>query len=698
LSGPGASGTNDVVSGSSFKADTYTLSETGGPSGYSASAWSCTNGVTVSGQSQITLANGQNTVCSITNSDIAPQLTVNKYVNNPYGTPALATSFPLFVDQTSVTNGQTNQFNAGGHQVSETQQNGYTLTNGTCNKAGSIFANAMISLTLDPGDNVSCTLTNTAIQPKLTVIKHVINDDGGTSKASDFKMHVTATNPSINDFDGDESGTSVGLNEGSYSVDELSHVGYTETKSADCSGTISIGQTKTCTITNDDIQPPQHGIGFAKGCESPTVVGDPYECSYKILNIVDTAHDTQAISSLVDVTHSAGGDVNSGNILSQVYLVSEGGATCTGPGMTGDGSAASPYHGATMCLLPFGSTLTVQDFSYYTTTQADYDNLPGHHLPDSATLTFTDQCDDPTNIGYPNCNPNPQQTGAGSQTLLVQLGINVEKSGPSVAFAGDTVTYYFDVSNTGDVPLSALAVNDDIAGIGTYVSGDTNANQMLDLTETWHYSKQYTIPTSQTSNILNTVTACGHYQTHETCNTDNHNLTVLHPSIHVVKTGPASAAAGNTVTYTFTVTNDGNVSLSQISVNDDLAGVGTYQSGDTNNNQMLDLTETWVYTKQYTIPAGQTGSVNNTVTACGMSDRELDSEFSNIAGGVSEQVCDTDQHSLTIPQVLGASTTKPVVLATTGQNALVGIFAGLFALGLTGAVTATTRQNRLGQK
>jgi len=45
---------------------------------------------------------------------------------------------------------------------------------------------------------------------------------------------------------------------GSYSVDEGAHVGYDKTLSAYCSGTIALGQTKTCTITNNDIAPILH--------------------------------------------------------------------------------------------------------------------------------------------------------------------------------------------------------------------------------------------------------------------------------------------------------------------------------------------------------------------------------------------------------------------------------------------------------
>ena len=73
-----------MVSDGTFKADTYTLAESGGPSGYTASAFSCTNGVVVTG-AQITLANGQSTVCTINNNDQAPSLELDKTVTNDNG-------------------------------------------------------------------------------------------------------------------------------------------------------------------------------------------------------------------------------------------------------------------------------------------------------------------------------------------------------------------------------------------------------------------------------------------------------------------------------------------------------------------------------------------------------------------------------------------------------------------------------------
>ncbi|MBI4084984.1 MAG: DUF5011 domain-containing protein [Candidatus Liptonbacteria bacterium] len=105
--------------------------------------------------------------------------------------------------------------------------------------------------------------TNTSSPPTVTIvsttgtlhiIKHVVNDNGGTASAGDWTMDVSATNPSQASFDGGESGTDVTVDPGDYSVSESGGPdGYTGSSSADCSGSIAAGETKNCTITNDDI-------------------------------------------------------------------------------------------------------------------------------------------------------------------------------------------------------------------------------------------------------------------------------------------------------------------------------------------------------------------------------------------------------------------------------------------------------------
>ena len=50
-------------------------------------------------------------------------------------------------------------------------------------------------VTLAVGDDVTCTITNDDVAPKLTLKKHVVNNDGGTSAASDWSMHVKGGDP-----------------------------------------------------------------------------------------------------------------------------------------------------------------------------------------------------------------------------------------------------------------------------------------------------------------------------------------------------------------------------------------------------------------------------------------------------------------------------------------------------------------------
>lgn len=209
--------------------------------GYTQSVW----GGDCGSSGSITLALDQDATCTIANDDIAPKLTVTKIVTNNDGGTLSVLDFPLFVDSNAVTSGAQVTYNAGIHTVSETNQFGYVGTiGGDCAADGSI--------TLNPGDVKACTVTNDDVAPGLTVIKSVTNDNGGTFEVGDFILRV--------DGDPVTSGqTNYGLSAGDYVVSEDGVFGYAGTIGGDCNAngdvTLGVGETKVCTIANDDIAP-----------------------------------------------------------------------------------------------------------------------------------------------------------------------------------------------------------------------------------------------------------------------------------------------------------------------------------------------------------------------------------------------------------------------------------------------------------
>lgn len=103
----------------------------------------------------------------------------------------------------------------------------------------------------------TCVITNDDLAPQLKVIKHVINDDGGTAVASDFWIYLYGNNPVPNTFPGSEEGVDVKISPGYYSVNEYLYLNYNISYSTECYGLIEMGDNKTCIITNNDRQKAQ---------------------------------------------------------------------------------------------------------------------------------------------------------------------------------------------------------------------------------------------------------------------------------------------------------------------------------------------------------------------------------------------------------------------------------------------------------
>lgn len=217
----------------------------------------------------INVANGETVSCVFTNSE-SPTLTVTKVVNNNHGGTATVGSFPLKVDQTSVTSGQSNTFVSGAHTVSETQQPGYTQVSitGDCDANGNV--------TLNNGDHKTCTITNEDIAPTLKLVKTVDNGDGGNANAGQWILTATG-NGGFSDAGDSTTFHTVRANT-AYALSENGPAGYS-TGSWSCDSgslqgstvTLGLAQNATCTITNNDLGPTLKLIKNIRGGTSTAV-------------------------------------------------------------------------------------------------------------------------------------------------------------------------------------------------------------------------------------------------------------------------------------------------------------------------------------------------------------------------------------------------------------------------------------------
>src|SRR5206468_1393705 len=134
------------------------LSETTGPSGYTAGSWSCDAG-TLTGSS-LKLDPGQSATCTITNTSNKAHLKMVKTVNNDNGGTATATAWTLSAagpTPLSGAGGAESDVNAGAYALSEsTGPSGYTAGPWSC--IGGTQSGAQI--TLAAGETATCTITN----------------------------------------------------------------------------------------------------------------------------------------------------------------------------------------------------------------------------------------------------------------------------------------------------------------------------------------------------------------------------------------------------------------------------------------------------------------------------------------------------------------------------------------------------------
>jgi uncharacterized repeat protein (TIGR01451 family)/gliding motility-associated-like protein len=316
---------------------------------------------------------------------------------------------------------------------------------------------------------------------------------------------------------------------------------------------------------------------------------------------------------------AVGGTGAVGDLVTYTFTVTNTGNTTLTNVVVNDGLTNSVNLAVNPSTLAPNATGTAT--ATYTIIQADVD---AGKVTNSATVTGTT----PTNgtvtdtSGTTILNDTPTET-----TLTPSPSIALVKTGAvgGTGAVGDVITYTFTVTNTGNTSLTNIIINDVLTNsVNLAVTPSTLAPNA-----TGTATATYTIVQADINagKVTNSATVTGNTPTSGTV-TDTSGTTILNdtptetvlsqsPSIAVVKTGAVggTGAVGDVITYTFTVTNTGNTSLTNIIINDVL----TNSANLAVTPNTLAPNATGTATATYTIQQSDidAGKVTNSATVTG---------------------------------------------------------------------------------
>ncbi|WP_245753085.1 DUF11 domain-containing protein, partial [Algoriphagus hitonicola] len=198
-------------------------------------------------------------------------------------------------------------------------------------------------------------------------------------------------------------------------------------------------------------------------------------------------------------------------------------------------------------------------------------------------------------------------------TPMPELTLTKESDLEGMYVLGEKIEYTFVVTNTGNVPLTNVTVSDPLFDL----SFGPIAELAAGASATYTYIYTVTQADVDAGSIVNTATASGYFGNDEY--TDEATETVYTeqtPSIALTKTSDVEEGEfyvlDQEIEYTFVVTNDGNVTLTDVTVSDPLFdlsfGPFTLAPG---------TSATYTYTYTVTQADVDAGSIVNTATASG---------------------------------------------------------------------------------
>ncbi len=465
-------------------------------------------------------------------------------------------------------------------------------------------------------------------------------------------------------------------------------------------------QTVTVTATNDVVAEGTHSCTPASIAASGTGYGGITFTPTPTFTIFDNDNPAFTIAKSASVASIAA----PGTVTYTITVDNTGTAVLTAPVLTDtllfNGVGTTLTSGPTLTSGDSNSDGILQDTEtwVYTATravtQANIDT--GGNFSNTATF-------DPAEL--------PPATSAAAVTTITQspsfTNVKAQSGGSNpVTTAGQVINYSITIDNTGNVTLTAPTLVSDTFQLGgaartltstpAYSSGDTDSDGAIDTTEVWLYSASYTV-TQADLDATGSFTNLNVFDTAQTAPVTSNTVTTpvtRTPSFTNVKAQSGGSnpvtLPGQTITYSITIANTGNQTLTTPTVVSDtfqLGGVArtltsapAYSSGDTDSDGAIDVGETWIYAASYTVVQADldaTGSFTNllvfdTVQTAPVTSNTVTTpvtrspSFTNVkaqSGGPSPITAagQVITYSITIDNTGNQTLTAPVVVSDTFQ-------------------------------
>ena len=446
------------------------------------------------------------------------------------------------------------------------------------------------------------------------------------------------------------------------------------------------------------------GIAYANPPVDEPIAADPLLRLTKNLPVISSLSDGADIGDTIEYTITAENigvvDVTMGSLTDTFTRTTNSIASAITPAGTLSSASCSGGANSSDAVLSANETC-VWTYSY-TLVAAD---LNADTIENIATLPYTvdginyidleSSASGNETTGTPT---NNKYSGTVTQRQILIRELTAQKTVTSVAdtngdlkdSAGDTVNFEITVSNTGEVDYESVSLSNDTLTRGTDGTGatltmtapSTNDNTLdttLAVGETWTYTASYVltqddIDAGGVSNIATFTGTPRNSITPESVETSSTGNTTIgagngsatskvitqDPSINGTKTaaltndvGSDGFGVGDTVTYTVTATNTGNVTLTNVGVYsdtltqaDDTAPANSLSSFtiETNGSTTLAPGESVSFTATYLVDQADidAGGLLNTATVIGTPPSGAGNEVTDVTDDADDADGNTD--------------------------------------------------------